>query len=68
MDGWDLFLLFLKLVVVLFSKLGLERWNLAELRKVLPDFERTVSLLPVLTQNYPKNSPKRVPCGGDFRA
>lgn len=66
MDGWDLFLLFLKLVVVLFSKLGLERRNLAELRKVLPDFERTVSLFPVLTQNYPEISPKRVFCGEIF--
>ena len=48
-DGCFLILFFLKLVVVLFSKLGLERRNLAELRKVLPDFERTVSLCTVLT-------------------
>lgn len=32
------------------------------LADLLCKFGRTVSLLPVLTQNYPKNSPKRVFC------
>ena len=32
------------------------------LADLLCKFGRTVSLLPVLTRNYPKNSPKRVFC------
>lgn len=53
---------FLKLPVILFSKLELVRWNLAESRKVFPNFERAVSLVFVLTQNCSRIFSRRVLC------